>query len=71
MPRVRGGSYHGGGGERQHHETEEVRAAAGPRVLPQLRAGMEGRSGHGMKTHEEDEVVGRSCAPPIARPVVR
>jgi hypothetical protein len=55
VPRDRGGR---GGGWRRS------RAA-------RRRAGMEGRSNRGMKTHKEDEAAGRSCAPPIARSVVR
>jgi hypothetical protein len=37
-------------------------AGAPPRPRGVRRAGMEGRSDHGMKTHEEDEAAGRSCA---------
>jgi hypothetical protein len=45
------------GGERQHHKIEEVRVAAsgwwwGREVA---RAGMEGWSNHGMKTHMIEE----------------
>jgi hypothetical protein len=52
------------GGERWRLEIEEVGATAGGGATRQ--AGIEGQSDRGMKTHKEDEVTGRSRAPPIA-----
>jgi hypothetical protein len=69
--RVRGGGCRG---ERRRPEIEEVEVVADGaigRYWFRLDYGrqvrMEGRSDHGMKTHEKDEAAERSCAPPVAR----
>jgi hypothetical protein len=54
--RVRGGGFGGGGGS-----DGALRQRRLGRQLVLWRAGMEGWSDRGMKTHEEDKVAGRSC----------